>query len=77
MIAHGRSPVMASKHTPGCLCGAKGVRSDRFDAYFCPSSGNWLEGECKDPHCIFCHSGRPRTAHAEPEYHAPSLPSSA
>lgn len=55
---HGRSDEMASKRIPRCHCGAVGIRDERYDAYYCPESGEWLESACKDPECPLC-SGRP------------------
>ncbi len=51
--SHGRARPEPMRH-PSCLCGARGVRSDEFDAYFCPASGVWLEPQCTEAGCVFC-----------------------
>lgn len=56
--AHGRRPTPVGQRHPVCLCGAKGLRDDRHDAYYCPSSGVWLESPCDDQECQMCQ-GRP------------------
>lgn len=49
-----------------CICGATGVRSERYDAYYCPDSRVWLERACSDTSCGFC-ADRPETAAMEDE----------
>jgi len=62
---HGRDDVQSQgKRTPLCLCGAKGVRNEEFDAYFCPTSRVWLEDDCGNPACVFCFR-RPAFAPAD------------
>lgn len=61
MSEHGRAVPGPMRH-PACLCGARGVRSDRWDAYYCPTSGAWLEPRCSDEcTCEFCKD-RPEKA---------------
>src|ERR1017187_9335959 len=54
MTKHGRAT--GGRH-PTCHCGSAGIRDDKFDSYYCPVSGVWLEinhsfafdcGICKD-----------------------------
>ena len=47
---HGRLEQGPAR-APHCLCGATGVRNDRWDAYYCPAGGAWLEERCSDPEC--------------------------
>lgn len=42
-------------------------RSDKWDAYFYPITGEWIEPACGDPDCEFC-ANRPKDATGEPEY---------
>jgi len=35
--------------------------SEKYDAYFDPETGEWLEGKCNDADCEFC-SDRPFNA---------------
>lgn len=51
--AHGRARPGPMRH-PECLCGARGLRDEKHDAYYCPESGTWLEEACDDPKCAFC-----------------------
>ena len=39
-------------------CRNPGIRSERYDAYYCASCNIWLEGGCGDLECEFC-SNRP------------------
>lgn len=39
---------------PSCSCGAQGILDARYDAYYCPVSGIWLETQCKTPNCRIC-----------------------
>lgn len=39
---------------PKCKCGTPPVRSERWDAVYCPSCLIWLEKKCTDPSCEFC-----------------------
>lgn len=48
---------------PRCICGTRGMRDEKHDAYFCPDSGAWIERVCEQA-CTFCAS-RPPTAHYE------------
>jgi hypothetical protein len=54
---HGRAEVSPAWR-PWCMCGAYGVRDEKFDAYYCPINGTWLEQVCKEPKCQYC-SARP------------------
>lgn len=36
-------------------------RAGRYDCYWCPKCGSWLEESCHDPTCMFC-STRPANA---------------
>jgi hypothetical protein len=49
---HGRSQEPA-RH-PTCCCGVQAVLSEKWDAYYCPASGYWLEPNCNDQHCYIC-----------------------
>lgn len=35
-------------------CGSGKIRSEEYDAYYCPNCNKWLEGACSDPECSFC-----------------------
>jgi len=50
---HGRSNPGPTRH-PYCLCGVEGIRSEKWEAYYCPTSGVWLESKCQDPKCQWC-----------------------
>jgi uncharacterized protein (DUF1778 family) len=43
------------RHEP---CDSVLIRSERWDAYYCPVCNEWLERRCDDPTCEFC-AGRP------------------
>lgn len=45
-------------------CGSEPKRSERFDAYYCPTCKRWLETPCEDPSCLYC-KGRPESAEGE------------
>lgn len=66
---HGRRFDETSR-VPMCRCGQLGVRSERWDAYYCPTSRVWLEAPCCpasslwDTPCRYC-DGRPEDASAE------------
>lgn len=45
---------------PKCLCGERGIRDPKYDAYFCPVSAVWIERLCEIS-CSIC-GGRPPTA---------------
>lgn len=51
---HGRSSPKPMRH-PTCICGACGIRSVRWDTYYCASSGVWLEDVCSDQGCSACN----------------------
>lgn len=53
------------KRVPLCVCGATGVRDEKHDAYYCPTSHVWLELPCGDPDCEFCPD-RPEKYEAPP-----------
>lgn len=36
------------------LCDSQVEYSAEYDSYYCVSCNCWLEGNCKDPTCIFC-----------------------
>lgn len=55
---HGRAHP-GPMRKPKCLCGAIGIRDEKFDAYYCPTSGVWLEDKCDEPGCIFKCKDRP------------------
>jgi hypothetical protein len=59
-IRHGRGHP-GPMRVAYCLCGAEGVRSDKWDAYYCPVAYAWLESRCSDPACTLCPL-RPETA---------------
>lgn len=46
-VKHGRSSPKPMRR-PTCLCGAVGIRNDKYDSYYCPESGEWLESRCPD-----------------------------
>ena len=48
---HGRTHP-GPMRKPTCLCGCVGIRDEKFDAYYCPDSGTWLESKYDDPKCI-------------------------
>lgn len=50
---HGRASWGAMRR-PACLCGQFGVRDEEFEAYYCPTTGTWLESKCSDPNCRWC-----------------------
>lgn len=40
-----------------CACGAASIRSEKYDAYYCPICNEWLESKCGDlagDPCIYC-----------------------
>lgn len=41
-------------HVPHCGDHGAGVRSERYDAYFCQPCDRWLEEKCGDANCWFC-----------------------
>ena len=51
---------LQKKRRPDDHCGAEPVRSERWDAYFCATCGEWLEDCCDDPRCDFCVGRPPR-----------------
>lgn len=54
VIEHGKSKRVGPHREVTCLCGETGKRDDRFDAYYCPVSGVWLEKKCQGEYCEFC-----------------------
>ena len=46
------------KRVPVCPCMKRGIRSKRYNAYYCPACLTWCEPKCSDAICEFC-SGRP------------------
>jgi hypothetical protein len=44
----------ASKRVPLCSCGSVAVRSEKYDAYYCPEGLVWMTAGCYDPDCEFC-----------------------
>ncbi len=49
----------SSKRIPLCpVCQRRGIRSGKYDAYFCEHCNVWIEHGCDDPVCKFC-VGRP------------------
>lgn len=58
---HGRATPITKhdKRHPKCLCGAIGIRDEKFDAYYCPLASVWLEDKCDEPGCIFKCKDRP------------------
>ena len=52
-VKHGRAGNLY-KHKPYCFCGALGTYNDEYDAYYCLSSGVWLEEKCDDEGCDIC-----------------------
>lgn len=65
MNQHGRTHLGPNRK-PMCSCGAEGIRDEKFDAYYCPNSGTWLESKCSDPKCPFHCSERPEVRSIEP-----------
>jgi predicted RNA-binding Zn-ribbon protein involved in translation (DUF1610 family) len=39
-------------------CGHERMYCEKYDSFYCPKCGKWLEGKCPDPNCEFC-AGRP------------------
>lgn len=35
-------------------CGHERMYSEKYDSFYCPKCGKWLEGKCSDPNCEFC-----------------------
>lgn len=64
---HGHSGVLggSAKRTPVCKCGSTGVYSEKYDAYYCPSSNVWLEAACADENCEY-RAERPERAGEAP-----------
>ncbi len=56
---HGRAHPGPMRQA-SCLCGANGLRDDEHDAYYCPTSGIWLEKPCGDEMCRDCTSRPPQ-----------------
>ena len=52
-VDHGRAHSGPMRR-PMCLCGAEGLRDEKFDAYYCPNSRVWLEDKCNEPECENC-----------------------
>ena len=46
----------ASKRVPLCVCGSVAVRSEKYDAYYCPVGLVWMTAGCEDPDCEFCRN---------------------
>ncbi len=45
------------KRYPDCFtagCTVQPIRSDRFDAYYCPTCLVWLERQCGFAECDYC-----------------------
>jgi hypothetical protein len=55
---HGRAHP-GPMRKPICICGMIGIRDKKFDTYYCPTSGVWLESKCEDPNCEHC-ANRPK-----------------
>lgn len=59
-MKHGKSGTLVN-HKPTCMCGETGKYNDRYDAYYCPISFDWLEFKCSLDSCPFCIN-RPESA---------------
>lgn len=44
-----------------CICGSDLAYNERYDAYYCEGSDEWVEAACDEPSCFYC-SGRPDKA---------------
>lgn len=44
-----------------CICGSELIYNERWDAYYCEDSNEWVEEACGDTNCAYC-VGRPETA---------------
>jgi len=55
-LKHGRAYYDKKKLAAMCLCGKAGIRDDKYDAYFCPDSGVWVEEACDNANCCYCPS---------------------
>ena len=41
-----------------CICGSDLERNEKYDAYYCIASKEWVENQCSDLNCCYC-SNRP------------------
>lgn len=41
-------------------CGAFAMYAEKWDSYYCHPCNKWLEANCNDPKCEYCHK-RPET----------------
>lgn len=49
----------AQKQMPVCgMCRRQGIRSEKYDAYFCEHCNVWIEHFCYEKTCVTC-AGRP------------------
>lgn len=49
---------------PVCVIHSKSEYSEKYDAYYCPITLEWISSACKDSNCSFC-SDRPVNARKE------------
>lgn len=49
-----RASALAKGKCSGC--GEVQLRSERYDACYCPACNRWLESKCSDANCHFCRA---------------------